>query len=44
MQIKVEKMKSLKAKPRKAKRDDWKRNRKAMRNAKRMVQEKSYAA
>ena len=28
----------------KPKRDDWKRNRKAMRNAKRMVQEKSYAA
>jgi hypothetical protein len=44
MQIKLEKMKSLKTKPRKAKRDDWKRNRKAMRNEKRMVQEKSYAA
>ena len=27
MQIKLEKMKSLKTKPRKAKRDDWKRNR-----------------
>jgi hypothetical protein len=42
MQIKVEKMKSLKAKPRKAKRDDWKRNRKAMRMAKHTVQEQSY--
>ena len=36
-------MKSLKVKPRKAKRDDWKRNRKDMRNAKRMIQEKLYA-
>jgi hypothetical protein len=28
----------------KDKRDDWKRGRKAARNAKRMIQEKSYAA
>ena len=27
----------------KSKRDDWKRSRKAMRNAKRMIQEKLYA-
>ena len=43
MQMKIEKMKSLKAKPRKAKRDDWKRGRKAARKAKRMTQEKMYA-
>ena len=43
MQIKIEKMKSLKTKPRKAKRDDWKRDRKAMRKAKHMIQEKMYA-
>ena len=43
MQIKVEKMKSLKTKPRKEKRDDWKRSRKAMRIAKRTMQEKMYA-
>jgi len=43
MQIKLEKMKSLKTKPRKAKRDDWKRDRKAMRKAKRVMQEKMYA-
>ena len=44
MQMKIEKMKSLKAKPRKAKRDDWKRDRKAARKAKRVTQEISYAA
>ena len=43
MQIKVEKMKSLKTKPRKAKRDDWKRTRKVMRKAKRETQERWYA-
>jgi len=43
LQIKLEKMKSLKTKPRKAKRDDWKRDRKAMRKAKRVMQEKMYA-
>lgn len=43
MQIKLEKMKSLKTKPRKAKRDDWKRERKAMRSAKREKQERWYA-
>jgi hypothetical protein len=43
MQIKIEKMKSLKTKPRKAKRDDWKRNRKVLRNAKRETQERWYA-
>jgi hypothetical protein len=43
MQIKLEKMKALKTKPRKAKRDDWKRDRKAARKAKRMTQEKMYA-
>jgi hypothetical protein len=43
MQIKVEKMKSLKVKPRKAKRDDWKRTRKAQVRTKRMIQEKLYA-
>ena len=43
MQIKLEKMKSLKTKPRKAKRDDWKRNRKVQVHTKRMMQEKSYA-
>jgi len=42
MQIKLEKMKSLKAKPRKAKRDDWKRNRKVQVRTKRMMQEQSY--
>ena len=34
MQIKIEKMKSLKRKPRKAKRDDWKRDRNMARKAK----------
>ena len=43
MQIKLEKMKSLKPKPRKAKRDDWKRKRKVMRQAKRETQERWYA-
>jgi len=43
MQIKLEKMKSLKTKPRKAKRDDWKRNRKVQVRTKRMMQEQSYA-
>jgi hypothetical protein len=43
MQIKLEKMKSLKTKPRKAKRDDWKRDRKVARNTKRIIQEKMYA-
>lgn len=43
MQIKIEKMKSLKTKPRKLKRDDWKRNRKVLRNAKRETQERWYA-
>ena len=42
MQIKLEKMKSLKTKPRKAKRDDWKRNRKVQVRTKRMIQEQSY--
>ncbi len=42
MQIKVEKMKSLKTKPRKEKRDDWKRNRKVQVRTKRMMQEKMY--
>jgi hypothetical protein len=44
MQIKLEKMKSLKTKPRKAKRDDWKRNRnrKVQVRTKRMMQEQSY--
>jgi hypothetical protein len=42
MQIKVEKMKSLKVKPRKAKRDDWKRTRKAQVRTKHMMQEKIY--
>ena len=42
MQIKVEKMKSLKRKPRKAKRDDWKRDRKAARKMKQSMQEKNY--
>ena len=41
MQIKIEKMKSLKRKPRKAKRDDWKRDRNVARKAKRMTQEKT---
>ena len=40
MQIKIEKMKALKTKPRKAKRDDWKRTRKVLRNAKRETQER----
>ncbi len=44
MQIKIEKMKSLKRKPRKAKRDDWKRDRNVARKAKRMTQEKIYAS
>jgi hypothetical protein len=50
MQIKLEKMKSLKTKPRKAKRDDWKQaarrrdhDRKVARNTKRIIQEKMYA-
>jgi len=43
VQIKIEKMKSLKAKPRKVKRDDWKRTRKVMRQAKRETQERWYA-
>ena len=43
MQIKLEKMKAIKTKPRKAKRDDWKRDRNAARKAKRMAQEKMYA-
>jgi len=43
MQIKLEKMKAIKTKPRKPKRDDWKRDRKAARKAKRMTQEKMYA-
>lgn len=43
MQIKIEKMKSLKTKPHKAKRDDWKRNRKVLRQAKRETQERWYA-
>ena len=38
MQVKIEKMKSLKTKPRKAKRDDWKRTRKTQRKAKQFVQ------
>ena len=44
MQIKVEKMKAMKPKIRKPKRDDWKRDRNAARKAKRMTQEKNYAA
>ena len=43
VQVKLEKMKSLKPKTRKAKRDDWKRNRKVMRQAKRETQERWYA-
>ena len=43
MQIRVEKMKSMKPKIRKPKRDDWKRDRKAARNAKRKMQEQSHA-
>ena len=43
MQIKIEKMKSLKRKPRKATRDDWKRDRNVARKAKRMTQERNYA-
>ena len=43
MQIRLEKMKSLKTKPRKSKRDEWKRERQAMRRAKQNIQEKSYA-
>lgn len=43
MQIKIEKMKSLKRKPRKVKRDDWKRDRNVARKAKRMTQERNYA-
>jgi len=43
MQIKLEKMKSLKTKPRKAKRDDWKRERNMKRKTKRIMQEKIYA-
>ena len=42
MQIKVEKMKSLKIKPRKTKRDDWKRNRKVQVRTKRIMQEQNY--
>jgi len=42
MQIKVAKMKSPKTKPRKAKRDDWKRNRKVQVRTKRIMQEKMY--
>ena len=43
MQVRLEKMKSLKPKTRKAKRDDWKRTRKVMRQAKRETQERWYA-
>jgi|9_EtaG_2_1085328.scaffolds.fasta_scaffold05398_5 hypothetical protein len=43
MQIRLEKMKSLKTKPRKSKRDEWKRERQAMRRAKQNIQERSYA-
>ena len=43
MQIRLEKMKSLKTKPRKSRRDEWKRERQAMRKAKRNLQEKIYA-
>ena len=44
MQIKVEKMKSLKTKPRKTKRDDWKRERQAKRKAKMQTREMAYAS
>tara|TARA_A200000159_G_scaffold139653_1_gene141300 strand:- start:128 stop:262 length:135 start_codon:yes stop_codon:yes gene_type:complete len=44
MQIKVEKMKAMKPKPRKAKRDDWKRDRKAARQAKKFMQGQSLSA
>ena len=43
MQIRLEKMKAMKPKPRKAKRDDWKRERSVKRKAKQMIQEKIYA-
>jgi len=38
MQIRLEKMKSLKTKPRKSRRDEWKRERQAMRKAKQKLQ------
>lgn len=38
MQIRLEKMKSLKTKPRKSKRDEWKRERQALRKAKQKLQ------
>ena len=38
MQIRLEKMKSLKTKPRKSRRDEWKRERQAMRKAKQKIQ------
>ena len=44
MQIKVEKMKAMKPKSRKAKRDDWKRDRKAARRAKKFMQNQSLSA
>ena len=43
MQIRLEKMKVNKPKVRKAKRDDWKRERQAMRRAKQNLQERYYA-
>jgi len=43
MQIRLEKMKVNKPKVCKPKRDDWKRERQAMRRAKQNIQEKSYA-
>ena len=43
MQIRLEKMKVNKHKVHKPKRDDWKRERQAMRRAKQNIQEKSYA-
>jgi len=43
MQIRLEKMRVTKPKVRKPKRDDWKRERQAMRRAKQNIQEKSYA-
>jgi hypothetical protein len=44
MQIKVEKMKAMKTKPRKSKRDDWKRDRKVARQAKKFMQSQSLTA
>jgi hypothetical protein len=43
MQIRLEKMRVNKLKVRKPKRDDWKRERQAMRKAKQNIQERYYA-